>query len=402
MAFPSQKTRSRRGIGSVEGLDPVTGWQVKINVSQDGRTLFSSSLALSPITIGASPENDIVLSHDYVSWEHAVLTVSKSRLVYKDRSTNGSFVDGEPITERILASEDVVSVPPFELRFELQMAPRRHKTVLNEPPSLIESDPDLTPSTSYLEVVEAPSPHLGRVFALELGLYQIGRTESAGIRLDVQTVSRLHARLSRNSKGEWILEDLSSGNGTFVNEEPIKKTVLRSGDQISLGEDLLLTFVSPDAVGLEPDVRLAREDPARDDVDTAGASGLQIKQRCVDGEGKILVLELGGRIDSHNYAEFRERLNRAFDDGHRYLILDLSGLFFMDHAGLGVLVHCATSLDQLEGELRLAGVNERLREAFSLSRLDVFFKGRMETDSDSAIRSIRPHVRWNSRRSSEG
>ena len=34
-------------------------------------------------------------------------------------------VDGEPITERVLASEDVVSVPPFALRFELQMAPRR-------------------------------------------------------------------------------------------------------------------------------------------------------------------------------------------------------------------------------------------------------------------------------------
>lgn len=53
-------------------------------------------------------------------------------------------------------------------------------------------------------------------------------------------LSRRHARIYEAS-GEWMLEDLGSSNGTYLNQQPVQQPVkLRSGDQVGLGS---LTFI---------------------------------------------------------------------------------------------------------------------------------------------------------------
>src|SRR5215471_10527173 len=66
--------------------------------------------------------------------------------------------------------------------------------------------------------------------------YGLGRAEANAIRLTDRNVSRKHAVLRRNGQG-WLVTDLSSYNGTFVNgirvagEQPIK-----NGDVVQLGD----------------------------------------------------------------------------------------------------------------------------------------------------------------------
>lgn len=64
---------------------------------------------------------------------------------------------------------------------------------------------------------------------------EIGRAADNGVRLDDETVSAYHARLTHQG-GQWWLEDLASRNGTAVNdlllEEPI---VVAYGDEIRCG-----------------------------------------------------------------------------------------------------------------------------------------------------------------------
>lgn len=55
-------------------------------------------------------------------------------------------------------------------------------------------------------------------------------------------VSRQHARLVRQDDG-WIIEDLSSTNGTFVNDQPVlpsRPTPLKDGDKVRCGQLLLI------------------------------------------------------------------------------------------------------------------------------------------------------------------
>ncbi|MGW3954975.1 FHA domain-containing protein [Streptomyces sp. NPDC004752] len=73
-----------------------------------------------------------------------------------------------------------------------------------------------------------PHPAVGRPL-------RIGRDPANGLRLNHETVSRVHAELSRQG-GLWVLRDLGSTNGTSVNgRRVIGAAVVRAGDQVSFG-----------------------------------------------------------------------------------------------------------------------------------------------------------------------
>ncbi|MGW7425542.1 FHA domain-containing protein [Streptomyces sp. NPDC054813] len=64
---------------------------------------------------------------------------------------------------------------------------------------------------------------------------RIGRDPANGLRLNHETVSRVHAELHRQG-GLWVLRDLGSTNGTTVNgRRVIGAAVVREGDQIGFG-----------------------------------------------------------------------------------------------------------------------------------------------------------------------
>src|SRR5437867_6517174 len=72
----------------------------------------------------------------------------------------------------------------------------------------------------------------------------IGRKGDADVVLNNQHVSRHHAKLVKTPEG-YLIQDLVSTHGTFVNESRIERQVLKHGDKISLGKDRidLLYFV---------------------------------------------------------------------------------------------------------------------------------------------------------------
>jgi DNA-binding NtrC family response regulator len=74
----------------------------------------------------------------------------------------------------------------------------------------------------------------GRQVALEGGTLLIGSDPSAGLRLTEKSVSRRHAELALE-RGEFVLRDLGSTNGTKVNGTKIKEAFLEPGDLIALG-----------------------------------------------------------------------------------------------------------------------------------------------------------------------
>lgn len=66
--------------------------------------------------------------------------------------------------------------------------------------------------------------------------FRIGRSTGCALILDDDFVSGDHASLARTPKGEWVLTDLGSTNGTFVNEvRVVTPTVVTPADSLRIG-----------------------------------------------------------------------------------------------------------------------------------------------------------------------
>ena len=62
----------------------------------------------------------------------------------------------------------------------------------------------------------------------------IGRAPRADFIVDAALVSRLHCRLTAGEEQVEVV-DLSSTNGTFVNDERVERATLKSGDRLRVG-----------------------------------------------------------------------------------------------------------------------------------------------------------------------
>ncbi len=92
-------------------------------------------------------------------------------------------------------------------------------------------------------------PNPGVVIDLTKEVSMMGRDVTNDVVLGDAEVSRQHARITRTPAG-YVLEDLGSTNGTFVNGDRLAAPrVLNAGDLLGLGEVVTLTFdsTSPEA-----------------------------------------------------------------------------------------------------------------------------------------------------------
>jgi hypothetical protein len=84
-------------------------------------------------------------------------------------------------------------------------------------------------------------PNAGSKFWLDSDVTHIGRHPESDIFLDDITVSRRHAEIRRSSDG-FVLHDVGSLNGTYVNRERVEGAELRSGDEIQIGKFKLVVL----------------------------------------------------------------------------------------------------------------------------------------------------------------
>ncbi len=91
-----------------------------------------------------------------------------------------------------------------------------------------------------LTLVVLQGPDKGRRFELPDAPLLIGR-DSRQLPLTDNTVSRRHCDLRLNERGEWVLRDMGSSNGTYVNGQRADRPVtLKLGDQMRVGRTLLV------------------------------------------------------------------------------------------------------------------------------------------------------------------
>src|SRR6266567_3444343 len=85
----------------------------------------------------------------------------------------------------------------------------------------------------------------GNVFNIEDLPVVIGRETSATLCIADASVSRRHSQIEKDAE-EFVIEDLDSLNGTFVNDVPVKRRKLKHGDRVRIGDSQLI-FLMHDA-----------------------------------------------------------------------------------------------------------------------------------------------------------
>jgi hypothetical protein len=105
---------------------------------------------------------------------------------------------------------------------------------------------DALPPGSALLVVKR-GPNAGSRFLLDQDVTTAGRHPDSDIFLDDVTVSRRHAEFRRDG-GNFVVHDVGSLNGTYVNRQRIDGAALSGGDEVQIGKFrlLYLTGVRPD------------------------------------------------------------------------------------------------------------------------------------------------------------
>ncbi len=105
--------------------------------------------------------------------------------------------------------------------------------------------PELRPEEKTAYLVVLAGANVGQMYKLADVETVIGRAEGNQIRLTDNGVSRRHARFVAQ-RGQIVIEDLQSANGTLVNGQKIDQRTLNDGDKIRIGSTTMLKFTYQD------------------------------------------------------------------------------------------------------------------------------------------------------------
>jgi pSer/pThr/pTyr-binding forkhead associated (FHA) protein len=185
----------------------------------------------SGITIGRDASCGVVVAQNEVSRKHAEIVPVAGGYEVRDFSSNGSFLNGERITARLILSRaDVIRIGTEEFRFYADVAPstgplpRAALTpatanltpTVSEPAAITAQRPApaAAPILALLEITNE-GPSKGRQYEIHVPLVHVGRGAHNDIVVADDSVSDTHAKIQRRDDG-WYLSDVGSTNGTYV------------------------------------------------------------------------------------------------------------------------------------------------------------------------------------------
>ena len=100
--------------------------------------------------------------------------------------------------------------------------------------------------------------------------------------------------------------------------------------------------------------------------------GFQLHTREID---RVVVVEAVGRLTlTDGHTKLRDLIHVFTGDGAKKIILNLARVEFIDSYGIGELARCCSIVRQTGGELKLAGVNQKVLDVLEISRLNTLFE----------------------------
>ncbi len=135
----------------------------KLILSMETTMLKEIPLAKERITIGRKPHNDIQIDNLAISGEHAVvITILNDSFLEDLGSTNGTFVNGQPVKKHFLQNGDVIELGKYRLKFVAEVPQQTsnadfEKTMILRPGAA--KPAPTAPAASAAPAAGADAPH---------------------------------------------------------------------------------------------------------------------------------------------------------------------------------------------------------------------------------------------------
>ncbi|NLF17095.1 MAG: FHA domain-containing protein [Lentisphaerae bacterium] len=181
-------------------------------------------------------------------------------------------------------------------------------------------------------------PDAGRTYQIDSGRLIVGRGDECDIRINEGSISRHHAALEY-ADGVWVVEDLGSANGVFVDGTPVQRCEVRGRVAIQFGSVDAVLDAEAEAVGLAPvspaPAAAASPGPAAATITTSTAAAAAARRRDSAGDaiGDIREMaEVSTRIATEfgrvivGQRQVLEELLVAIAAGGHCLMIGLPGL----------------------------------------------------------------------------
>jgi len=199
---------------------------LKINVSG---TLQKYVLDADGVTLGRSDQNNIVIDHKKVSRQHAKITQQGGNFTIIDLdSANGTFFNGQRITQHVLTDGDMVSLGDKNISVQ-------YCNSVGFIPVEAQFETSLT-----LWQPEKAQEGIGFLNLKGMDVISIGRAQDNRIVINHPQVSSHHALLERMGT-RYRIRDLKSEYGVFINNLRIdREGWLKEGDELQIGGKKLI------------------------------------------------------------------------------------------------------------------------------------------------------------------
>jgi pSer/pThr/pTyr-binding forkhead associated (FHA) protein len=210
---------------------------------KDGAIASEHSFEEGEFIIGRSHSSDIVLPADNVSRRHARLYTQNGKVFVEDmNSSNGVYVDGQRI-HRVheIAKSAQIKVGDFYIHVEsagikTDAGPEAFESGRPGVPAQAVAAPSSSSRSGIFgRLVGASGEMEGRSFDVVNEVMMVGRGKDCSMTIIDTSVSRVHAKILVATDGSLSVEDAGSSNGTYVNDERIKKAGFSHGDYVRFG-----------------------------------------------------------------------------------------------------------------------------------------------------------------------
>jgi anti-sigma B factor antagonist len=102
--------------------------------------------------------------------------------------------------------------------------------------------------------------------------------------------------------------------------------------------------------------------------------------------GEVSIVDLTGHLTSFASGALRQALGELLKQGRKKILLNASGLLYLDSSGVGELVHCYMTAIKLGGEMKVVGLTEKIEEILKITQLYRIFPE--FSDEQTALQSF--------------
>ncbi len=102
--------------------------------------------------------------------------------------------------------------------------------------------------------------------------------------------------------------------------------------------------------------------------------------------GQVSVVEVTGKLTSFESGALRTSIAKLLKEGRKQILLNLSGLVYLDSSGIGDLVHTYMSVIKSGGEMKVVGLTDKVEEILKITQLYQVFQE--FKDERSALQSF--------------